>query len=161
MVIIDGYNLLWSIQKTDESLESISDVSLCKIIEHYLKLVREKGEIIFDGKGPPDRDAFERGAGNLEVIYAGIAKDADTLIECKISVDTAPKRLTIVSSDRRLRDAARRRKASAIKSEIFWSEVQKQLSRKKNTLEPPQKRRGLSEGEAKQWLELFGLDQQQ
>ncbi len=48
-VIIDGHNLLHSIQKTSECSESISDVQLCHIIGRYLKLISEKGEIVFDG----------------------------------------------------------------------------------------------------------------
>jgi hypothetical protein len=58
-----------------------------------------------------------------------------------------------------LRKAARARKAISVKSEVFWNSVQKQLSRKITTKEPAAKRRGLSDGETKQWLEFFGLEQ--
>jgi len=157
MVIIDGYNLLWSIQKVSETAESISDLQLCHIIGRYLKLISEKGEIIFDGPGPRDKSGFDN-ISNLEVFFAGLAADADTVIEDKIKASTAPKRLTIVSSDRRLRDAARSRKAAAIKSQVFWGNVCKQLTRKKIIQEPVEKRRGLTESETKQCLKFFGLE---
>ena len=83
----------------------------------------------------------------------------DTVIENKIRANTAPKRLSIVSSDRRLRDAARTRKATALKSDVFWDNLQKQLRRKKPVKEPEAKRMGLSESETKQWLEFFGIEQ--
>ncbi len=158
MFIIDGHNLLHAIPKVDESSESISDVQLCRIIGRYLKLIGQKGEIIFDGTGPRDKSGFDN-ISNLEVFFAGPGADTDTVIEDKISVNTAPKRLIIVSSDRRLRKAARARKATSIRSEVFWNNVHKQLSQRKSIKEPTAKRQGLTDGETKQWLEYFGLEQ--
>lgn len=158
MFIIDGNNLLHAICKIEEDSEAISDVGLCRIVERYLKLTGEKGEVIFDGTGPRDKSGFDR-ISNLEVLFAGLGTDTDTVIEDKISASTAPKRLTIVSSDRRLRKAARARKATTIKSEMFWNNIQKQISRRKPEKEPAAKRQGLTDGETKQWLEFFGLEQ--
>jgi len=158
MVIIDGYNLLHAIHKAEEDSESINDVALCRIIGGYLKQIGEAGEIIFDGTGPRDKSGFDN-ISNLEVFFAGLGTDTDTIIEDKIKVNTAPKRLTIVSSDRRLRKAAQARKATAVKSDVFWSTLQKQLSRKKGIREPAAKWQGLTDSETKQWLEFFGLEQ--
>ena len=158
MFIIDGNNLLHSIQKMDEGSESISDVGLCRIIGRYLKLIGQKGEIIFDGTGPRDKSGFDN-ISNLEVLFAGLGTDTDTVIEDKIGANTAPRRLTIVSSDRRLRKAACARKATSLKSDVFWNDIQKQLSRKRPEKEPPVKQQGLTDGETKQWLEFFGLEQ--
>ena len=157
-VIIDGHNLLHSIHKAQEDSASISDVQLCRIVSRYLTLTREKGEIVFDGTGAPDKSGFNN-VDRLEVCFSGLATDADTVIEHKIRASTAPRRLTIVSSDRRLRDAARARRAISIKSEVFWNNLQKQFNRKSTIKEPPEKYRGLSESETKQWLEFFDLEQ--
>jgi len=158
LVIIDGHNLLWAIQGAGEGFESISDVQLCHILGRYLKLTGGKGEIVFDGTGPTDKSRFDN-ISNLEVFFAGLATDADTVIEYKIRASTAPRRLTVVSSDQRLQKAARTRKALAIKSEVLWDNLRKQLSRKKTSKEPAEKRRGLSESETEQWLKFFGLEQ--
>jgi len=158
MFIIDGHNLLYAIPKVDECIEAINDVQLCRIIGRYLKLIGQKGEIIFDGTGPRDKSEFDN-VSNLEILFAGLGTDADTVIEDKIGANTAPRRLTIVSSDRRLRKAARTRKATSVKSEVFWNNIQKQLSRKKTIKEPAAKRQGLTDGETKQWLEFFGIEQ--
>ncbi len=157
-VIIDGHNLLHSIQKTSEYSKPISDVQLCHIVARYLRVIGEKGEIVFDGTGPRDKCGFDN-ISNLEVFFAGLNSDADTLIEDKIKANTAPKRLTIVSSDRRLRNAARKRKAIVVKSQIFWDNLCKQLARKKTITEPTGKRHGLSNGETEQWLKFFDLEQ--
>jgi predicted RNA-binding protein with PIN domain len=158
MFFIDGHNLLHSIQKDDPDSGPISDVQLCHIIGSYLKLTGQNGEIIFDGIGPPDKSGFD-GISNLGVIFAGLGTDTDTVIEDKIIANSAPRRLKIVSSDRRLRKAARARKAISVKSDVFWNNIQKQLGRKKTAKEPAAKRRGLSESETKQWLEIFGIEQ--
>lgn len=157
MIIIDGHNLLHSVIKTGQDSEPISDVQLCHIISKYLMAIRDNGEIVFDGTGPRDKTQFDN-ISNLEVFFAGLSNDADTIIETKLRANTAPKRLSIVSSDRRLRDSARARKAIAVKSEAFWDNIQKQLSRKKPAKEPKAKRMGLSESETNQWLEFFGID---
>ena len=156
--IIDGHNLLHSILKTTPEGEPISDIQLCRLVSRYLQAVGERGEIVFDGTGPQEKSIFNY-VRKLEVLFAGFASDADTIIENKIKASSAPKRLTIVSSDRRIIKAARARKAGTIKSQDFWDKVQKQLSRKKKLTEPPQKRHGLTESETKKWLEFFGLEQ--
>jgi predicted RNA-binding protein with PIN domain len=158
MYIIDGHNLLHAIIKTSESAGPVTDIQLCRIIDKYLQLTSQKGEMIYDGTGPREKNAFEN-LSNLEVFFAGIRSDADTVIEDKIKADSAPKRLVIVSSDRRVRKAARTKKADSIKSEEFWKHINKQLSRKKPPREPGAKRQGLSEGETKQWLDIFGINQ--
>jgi predicted RNA-binding protein with PIN domain len=158
LIIIDGHNLLHSIHKADEDPAATSDVQLCWILGRYLKLTGETGEIVFDGTGPPDKGRFDN-ISSLEVFFAGLGTDTDTVVEEKIRLSTAPRRLTIVSSDRRLRKAARARKATSIKSDAFWHGVQKRLRQKKVIKEPPAKRHGLSDSETEQWLKVFGLDQ--
>jgi hypothetical protein len=155
--IIDGYNLLHSIRKANEDSDAISDVQLCRIVDVFLMQTKQKGEIIFDGIGPPNKSAFDN-MSKLEVLFAGPGKDADTVIENKIRASTDAKRLTIVSSDRRVQQAARARRAVVMKSDVFWNNLQRQLSRKKTSHEPAAKRHGLSEGETEQWLKFFGLD---
>ena len=158
MFIIDGYNLLHAIPKVDESMALITDLQLCRIVDNFLKQTGNSGEIIFDGIGPPDKTGFDN-MSRLEISFSGLNTDTDTIIEDKISASTAPKRLIIVSSDRRIRKAARARKAISLKSEEFWNNIDKQLSKKRRKKEPEAKRSGLSESETKQWLDFFGLRQ--
>ncbi len=158
MFIIDGHNLLWLIEEMGQGEEEISELQMCKMVGGYLKAIGETGEIIFDGTGPDDKSVFDN-VTNLDVFFAGASKDADTVIEGKIKATTGPRELVIVSSDRRLRRAAKVRGATAIKSQDFWESLQRELHKKKTTREPKGKRTGLTEGETKQWLKFFGLDQ--
>lgn len=158
MFIIDGYNLLRSIQDISDDSDAVSDLMLCHVVSRYLKRIGDKGEMVFDGIGPPDKSPFDN-IEALEVFFAGLVTDADSVIEDKIRTNTSPKRLTVVSSDRRLRKAARARRAIALKSEDFWPTVQTRLASKRRKPEPPEKRMGLSESETQQWLEFFNADQ--
>ncbi len=158
MYIIDGHNLLYAILKMDEFFEPVTDVQMCRLIDKYLQITSQKGELVFDGAGPSDKSAFDNMI-YLEVFFAGIGSDADTVIEDKIKANSAPRRLVIVSSDRRLRKAANARKAVSVKSEEFWININKQLNKKRPPREPGAKRQGLSESETEQWLDIFGINQ--
>ncbi|MBN2269948.1 MAG: NYN domain-containing protein [Sedimentisphaerales bacterium] len=157
MFVIDGHNLLWAVQGMASGPEEISDVGLCRAVGRYLKQRREAGEVVFDGTGPRDKSEFDKIDG-VEVLFAGFGTDTDTIIEGKISANNAPKSLTVVSSDNRLRKAARARKANSLKSEEFWSELMKELGRKRVVDEPTGKRGGLSDAETEQWLDFFGIE---
>lgn len=156
--IIDGHNLLYAIQKEGELYEPVSDVGMCNLLASYFNRISENAQVIFDGTGPPDKSAFDN-ISNLEVIFSGLRSDADTVIEDKIKASTAPKRLVVVSSDRRIATAARKRKVKLLKSPAFWERVQKRLNRKERPKEPRAKRDGLTESETQQWVKFFDLEQ--
>ena len=159
MTIIDGDNLLWALHQTLEEREITTELELCRVLSRYFTSVGEPGQVIFDGAGPADRSDFDQ-ITNPEIIFAGFNRDADSVIEERLKVNTAPRRLTVVSSDRRLRKAAAVRKAAAMKSEDFWEQVRHQLQHvRPRKPEPQEKREGLSESETDKWMEAFGLDQ--
>jgi len=156
MYIIDGHNLLHSILNMDELFAPVTDVQMCRLVNNFFQLTGQKGELVFDGTGPRDKHPYDN-FSNLEVFFSNIGSDADSIIEDKIKADTSPKRLIIVSSDRRLRKAAHQRKAASVKSDEFWVFLNKELNKKRPKKEPSGKRQGLSESETKKWLEIFGI----
>jgi predicted RNA-binding protein with PIN domain len=159
MTIIDGDNLLWALRQGLEEREITTELELCRTLSRYFALTGEPGQVVFDGAGPADRSEFDT-IINPEIIFAGFNRDADSVIEERLKANTSPRRLTVVSSDRRLRKAAAMRKAAAVKSEEFWEQVRRELKRgRPRKPEPQEKREGLSEGETDKWMEAFGLDQ--
>jgi len=159
MTIIDGDNLLWALRQTLEEREITTELEMCRVLSRYFASTGEPGQVVFDGAGPADRSDFDTIA-NPEIIFAGFSRDADSVIEERLKVNTSPRRLTVVSSDRRLRKAAATRKATAVKSEEFWEQVRREIGRKKpRKTEPQEKKEGLSESETDKWMETFGLDQ--
>jgi hypothetical protein len=159
MTIIDGNNLLWTLHESFDDREITNEIELCRVLSKYFSQIDEIGQVVFDGAGPSDTSDFEA-ISNPEVFFAGFHHDADSVIEEKITVNTSPRRLTVVSSDRRLRKAASTRSAATVKSEEFWERVRRELGRKHpRRKEPEEKREGLTDGETDKWLEAFGLDE--
>jgi len=158
--LIDGNNLLWAARAAAEDGVEIGEVGLCGLVGGYLAWLGERGRVVFDGTGPRDKSGLEVVVG-VEVVFAGPGRDADGVIEREIASSTAARRLTVVSSDRRLRRAARARRAEAVKSEQFWGELQRQLGKRRaeRAREPGAKRQGLSEAETERWVEFFGLQE--
>lgn len=156
-LIVDGYNLLRAVQKMEE-FASFTDVQLCRALSDYLRCVRDRGHIVFDGIGPPDKSAFG-GIPGLEVYFSGESTDADSVIEQKIADSTAPKGLMIVSSDRRIRASAARRRAVSVGAEAFWQSLLAQLEKesRRPAPEPLQKRHGLTDRETQLWLKKFDI----
>jgi hypothetical protein len=155
--VIDGYNLLRAVQKNFDSLSHISEYEFCSFISEFIRRKKSHGYLFFDGTGPPDRSNLA-GFKYLDVIFTGPDTDADTMIEELIAKNTHPKRLNIISSDRRIRTAARKRRAKSIPSLEFWELVAKKLTQKpKHPPEPPQKFHGLTESEVDAWLKIFRL----
>lgn len=155
-VLIDGYNLLRAVQKLAEEPDFI-DMDLCAALCEYLHLTKDWGTIVFDGIGPPDRKAM-MGLEILEVIFSGRAVEADAVIEEHIRDNSAPKRLVVVSSDRRILTAAARRKCQGVKSAEFWQQVCQALERPVPIQEPKEKRHGIGGLQTDQWLKKFGID---
>lgn len=157
-MLIDGYNLLRAIQNTYEEMAGIDEIALCTVLSVYLKKIKKRGCIVFDGLGPPDKTALNN-FRNPQIIFSGSALEADDIIEKLILEHTAPKRLVVVSTDRRIKAAARKRKAKSINSNEFWAEVIKCIEKKqKHIPEPKEKLTGLTNSEAELWLKEFGLD---
>lgn len=157
MILIDGTNLLWAAKERSDDREIETEVQLCEFLDRYFAQTGQEGGIVFDGAGPPDKGVFDN-VMHMEIYFSGFNKDADTVIEEKILAWTAPRDLMVVSSDRRLRVAAADRGAAALKSELFWGQVCRELARSKpREREPDEKRGGLTESETDKWLDVFGL----
>ncbi len=96
----------------------------------------------------------------LRVHFAPNPGDADELIEQLILADHSPRKLLVVSSDHRLQRAARRRRATAIDSDIWYAEiVRHRVARQRPTAtaEGPKPAGPLSSGEVSYWLGKFGM----
>jgi predicted RNA-binding protein with PIN domain len=157
VLIIDGYNLLRTVQNLTEQSFNITDAQLCLILGEYLYRIKKKGRIVFDGTGPRDKTDFGN-IRNLEVVFSGSSHEADDVIESLVLENTAPKMLTVISSDRRVKAAAKRRKATALDCVDFWTDVIKIFEKKqKRQVEPQGKFIGISEAETEYWLKEFGL----
>lgn len=151
--LIDGNNLFHALRKAG------IDAGRGKICEMLAPLAvgKETVTVVFDGRRPRGWGVPEDTRQRVEILFSDAAT-ADDLILDRIEDNTAPKRLVVVSTDRRIRQAARRRRCRIVLSEDFIalllaaSEPAPPRPR-----EPGEKYRGLTEEESQRWLEEFGL----
>ncbi len=146
-IILDAYNVLHCTHILPSKHAMMNVTQLCRLLadSHW-----QTGRIVVVCDGT--RNALDEDVpGNVELIYAGGGRDADSVIERLIADDNAPRDLTVVSNDRRVQSAARRRKAKVLASEDFLRD----LVRRK----PPRpKGKPQTEADADKWVKEFGLD---
>ena len=158
MYIFDGYNIYHAAKKALEQWANITVMGLCEYIAGDLNYIKQPGKMIYDGVRPRGREDIAQ-MGSIWIYYSGdYNTDADTLIEELIDHDSAPKRLTIVSSDRRIRSAAKKRKCMSLTSHEYLAEMVRRYSRPAPAAkDAKQKYQGLTPAETKYWMKVFGI----
>lgn len=167
-LLIDGYNLLYAAsivgpRRGTRGLESSRWALLEFVASVLTPAERATTIVVFDAAGaPPGLPAAVEHAG-LRVRFARGYVDADALLEDLIVADSSPRRLTVVSSDHRVQRAARRRRATALDSELWYARM---VHRRRD---PPhegaaeskasdrQRPATLTSAEVADWLDRFNL----
>lgn len=105
--------------------------------------------VVFDAFAASDNSSRHQVQHGLKVTYAPAGTDADSEIERHIADHNAPRQLLVVSSDHRLHQAARRRKAKSIDSDLFWNSLEPDSS------PPASARRQTGQQSTAFWLKEF------
>jgi uncharacterized protein len=121
--------------------------------------------VVFDASVPPGDFPLVTTYHGIHLVFALDDEDADTRIEALIGQDSNPRTLTVVSSDRRIRQAASRRRARPLTAEQFWDwfddlRTQAALAKKLSKAAPvrpplPARDARSSIEESAFWLETF------
>jgi uncharacterized protein len=162
-LIIDGYNVLHEGGILDKgsgpkNLERARLALLNFMAESLDPLEISQTIVVFDSHDAPWGLPNKIEHRGLLVRFASRYPDADCLIEELILEDSSPRRLTVVSSDRRLQRAAKRRKAKAIDSEVWYKGLaQKRHARRQSTSLPPERPAvPLLAEDVEYWVRQFG-----
>jgi predicted RNA-binding protein with PIN domain len=123
--LIDGYNLMHAAGAIDKHAKNGRTFhrkrrQFLDVLAGALGVDRaSRTTIVFDAKKPPADFPVEATYQGMSIIFALGDENADARIERLIAAHSAPKSLTVVSTDRRVRQAANRRKATSLTSEEF------------------------------------------
>lgn len=157
-VLIDGNNLLFAAHDADPE-HPVGRGKLCELLGRWGSRIKQRIAVVFDGPAPAGALAGQIAGHQIEVAFSGAGVKADTVIAGRIERDSGARHLVVVSSDREIAKAARRRRAMPMRSDEFWRSVLEDLARPADmALEPIEKRRGLSAGQAEEWVERMGLE---
>lgn len=157
--LIDGDNLLHAAQDMGDPDRLVGRSMLCRSLGEWAQRTGEQVHVVFDGAAPHSALAAQIGHPAIQVSYSGAGISADSVIAGLLVSDSAARRLLVVSTDREVRQSARRRRARSMRSDDFWRRVQRDLQRPVATpAEPDQKRCGTPPEEIEDWLRRFDAD---
>jgi len=155
--LIDGNNLMHALAGAGID---VNRSALCRLLS-VLSSGGERVCVVFDGPPPSPYAPASADHTGVEVDYAP-GRSADDIVIEHVNASSAPRRLTVVSTDLEIRRAGRRRRCKVITSEEF---AQTLLSMVRSAAqpsrpaarEPREKREGIDGRQARSWLEEFGL----
>jgi predicted RNA-binding protein with PIN domain len=165
--LIDGYNVLFAAGFGDSHTAS-GDLaqarrSLFAFLAQTLTPVEAaETTLVFDAKEAPRDAPAELSYHGMQILFAKDHEEADDLIEELIRRASVPKALTVITSDSRLQQVARRRRAQVISSDDWLVRLEGRLGRRDQREEPPPNTplpsdTPLDVVDVAQWLAEFGL----
>jgi uncharacterized protein len=166
-LLIDGYNLLHAAGMGQQDYAR-GDLQRCR--ERLLRYLAEKLSpaeiertlVIFDARDPPPDRPSEQLFRKLKVRFANPGGDADVVIQQWLDDHSAPKRVTLVSSDHVLQKAARRNRAEFVDSELFFEKLERRRRHAggagsgRNEQSDSKPADSLTAAEAAHWMAVFG-----
>jgi predicted RNA-binding protein with PIN domain len=159
-VLIDGNNLLHAANDAGTSDLRIGRSMLCDTVGEWARRRAERVHVVFDGPAPNEALAKQIGHRAIKISYSGAGVTADAVLARVIQQDSAARHTIVVSSDKEVVRAARRRRAKTVPSRAFWVAITRDLDRPERppVAEPREKEVGLSPEATDQWLQEFGLE---
>jgi uncharacterized protein len=165
-LLIDGYNLMHEIglmgrRFGPDGLRKVRHRFLNDLAAALDPAVVSQTTVVFDAAAPPEGLPGEVTHKGISVVFAVSDESADDRVERLIASHSSPKKLTVVSSDHRLQQAARRRKAKVLTSDAFWTEIKSHrrrppaLALELPPLDELKEREGPTPRESDHWLREF------
>ncbi|RUL85723.1 NYN domain-containing protein [Tautonia sociabilis] len=123
-LLIDGYNLMHAAGRMNrrfgpDGLRRARHRFLNDLADALGPERAVQTTVVFDASSLPLNQPPESSHKGMTIIYAIEDEDADSRIELLIARDSAPRSLSVVSTDRRIRRAAERRRAASIPADEF------------------------------------------
>ncbi len=153
-LIVDCYNVLYA--PMPASLAGLDEAGLCRALARSVWR-GQRVVVVCDGLVKPHGPDVSPVEG-VELRYSGRGRSADDVIVELVDADSAPRRLTVVSSDRQVQKAARRRRCRVVSSEDFIRALAATPGAKHHGADDRRPLTPLSEQEVTRWLKRFGVD---
>ncbi len=164
-LLIDGYNLLHAAglgqsRYARGDLQRARQALLRRLFQLLTPTEIARTAVVFDARQPPPHLPPHWLIHGMRVVYARPHGDADLLLEELINGHSAPRQLTVVSSDHRLHRAAKTRRASAVDSDEFLEFLERrQIHPAQDELPVPNtsdSKSDITTAELAYWLSVFG-----
>lgn len=154
MLLIDAYNLLH--QPMPPALAGLDKVRLCQLLART-SWVYDGVWVVCDGQ-PGPLDVRESPEPLVEMLFSGVNQKADDVIMQMVETSSSPRQIIVVSDDREIRQAARRRRCTCWGTGQFIHELLKQLHQAGSGADEKPAPDTLREDDVEHWLRTFGFD---
>ncbi len=143
--LIDGYNVMYAGGRLGptklgrEGFRRARRRFLDDVADAMGPQLARQTTVVFDASVHPGDFSLNTQYRGLGILFALGDENADARIEQLIAADSNPKTLAVVSSDRRIRQAAVRRKTKSVTADQFWELIDdlNERRRSKPKLEAP------------------------
>ena len=155
--LVDAYNVLHVVGVLPPELAGIDLEELASLLEGSRF---DRGEVLLICDGVPK--PHQVSGGRVHVRFAGAGTTADELIIRLVRRSSAPRQLTVVTTDREIAQHARRRRATVLSSEFFLASlVEDHHAKSRSGVRTARRPAGIHPADRRQvdhWLRLFNLD---
>ena len=158
--LIDGYNVMFAIGALGgrlgpgglqrARLRFLNDLAARLGGDHARETV-----VVFDAPATRRLGGESESHHGLTIVFAVGDESADARIEAMIAAHPVPKSLTVVSSDHRIRTAARRRRATALTADDFWEALDAGTPPTTPAEPKPERPESMTAEERALWLRAF------
>lgn len=163
--LLDGYNLLHRLGRLTPRCGRAAVAAARRWLVQLLHQAHAPGSgvrVVFDGSVGADEARGLQARTHVEVSFSG-RQSADDVIEDCLAATPRDRGLTLVSDDRRLRDAARRRGCLVLGCLDYAERYLLTPGRTPSAAPPPAeddagKPESAGEAETRRWLEAFRLE---
>jgi predicted RNA-binding protein with PIN domain len=154
VLLVDAYNVLHV--PMPPALAGLDEAGLCTAIARS-RFAGQSAVVVCDGR-PKPLGAEASPVESVQLLYSGVSRKADHVIMDMVARHSAPRRVLVVTNDREIRAAARRRRARLMHSEDFITRLASSLGQR-----APAAGRAkpspddLDDDAVQRWIEEFGL----
>jgi predicted RNA-binding protein with PIN domain len=160
LYLIDGYNLLHAMGVLGRRAGPDGLEKARLRLLGFVRAAHADGSaavtVVFDAAHGPAGAPHEQEYQGIHVVFANGPEQADDLIERLIQRASAPKNLAVVSDDRRIQQAARRRRCPVLGCMEYLDDLHRRRLRGRASTDRPTKPEGVSREETQHWLNEFG-----
>jgi len=151
--LIDGNNLLGRIAPHELRERSGREGLVVRLLA-FQRVTRARIHLVFDGN--PEQTPTDIVVNpKFTVHYPGEGQSADDIIKDMIALQTDRRRFFVVSSDRAIRDLARKKGLEAVTSDVFARELKAALKEGKKLRELEKRSDAPTDLEVDLWNEVF------
>lgn len=156
-VVIDGNNLLYAM-RAHAPIPSVGRETMVRVVERWARQGNDDVTLVFDGAPPTGGLSKQMSSSRINVRFSA-PRTADDVIVGIIQQAPLPVEVRVVTGDTAIQREARLRKCQSTDAvgfvcELFPSDNEPQRSGPT----PSEKPHEVTDDEAREWLDLFGID---